>query len=174
MSRRSTRSLMARAHGRTSLYVRRDIGAVVPSRWQDTQLFWKIGATSFVNVCAPSDVTNPQADTSMIVRTACFFMFAIMCSPLLAFSDFDRGLHVRPAAVVAEVSGSLSGTVVDNALNDVFTRFAESCDCRDLAFNECGFRGVKGHCSRPAVLGPDDRHANGVSGTLWQSIVFCG
>ena len=50
MSRVRTRCLMARAHGRASWYVISDMGADVPGRWHDWQLFCKIGATSLLKV----------------------------------------------------------------------------------------------------------------------------
>src|SRR5262245_40888925 len=50
ISRRLTRVLIARAHGRASSYVSSDIGATCPGRWHDTHDRIMIGATSFVNV----------------------------------------------------------------------------------------------------------------------------
>src|SRR5262249_22262496 len=44
------RCLIARAHGRASSYVCSDIGATPFGRWQFSQLRWRIGAMSFVNV----------------------------------------------------------------------------------------------------------------------------
>src|SRR6478672_4762419 len=47
------RCLMALAHGRTSSYVERDIGATPSARWQFSQLRCRTGAMSFVYVtCA--------------------------------------------------------------------------------------------------------------------------
>src|SRR5207244_2001058 len=46
-------SLMARAHGRTSLYDMSAIGAIWLGRWQTTQLLNKIDATSLLNVGVP-------------------------------------------------------------------------------------------------------------------------
>src|SRR5579872_3527165 len=60
--RRATFSLMDRAQGRASLYVKSDIGAMEPSRWQLSQERWKMGATSLENVgtgCWP--VANPAS-----------------------------------------------------------------------------------------------------------------
>src|SRR5216683_271439 len=48
--RRATFSLIERAHGRASLYVSSDMGAIEPGRWQFWQERCKIGATSLVNV----------------------------------------------------------------------------------------------------------------------------
>src|SRR5439155_11055614 len=42
--------LMARAHGRTSLYDIKDIGAIWFGRWHRTQLSKTMGATSLLNV----------------------------------------------------------------------------------------------------------------------------
>jgi hypothetical protein len=50
ISRASTRSLIARAHGRACSYVSSDIGAIWPGRWHAWQFFWRIGRTSLVNV----------------------------------------------------------------------------------------------------------------------------
>src|ERR1700676_263030 len=50
ISRAETRVLIELAQGRTSSYVRNDIGADCPGRWQVTHDRWRIGATSFVNV----------------------------------------------------------------------------------------------------------------------------
>src|SRR4029077_6327670 len=38
------------AHGRASLNVSSDIGAISPGRWQLVQFLYRIGATSLVNV----------------------------------------------------------------------------------------------------------------------------
>src|SRR5262247_2397696 len=51
------------AHGRASLYVRSDIGAISPGRWQLVQFLYRMGATSLLNVgvagaCAPNDVDD--------------------------------------------------------------------------------------------------------------------
>src|SRR6266566_6761583 len=46
-------SLMARAHGRTSLYDMSAIGAIWLGRWQTTQLLNKMDATSLLNVGVP-------------------------------------------------------------------------------------------------------------------------
>src|SRR4030095_12895346 len=48
--RAPTRAAIDFAHGRASSYVASDIGAIPSARWADSHLFWKIGATSFVNV----------------------------------------------------------------------------------------------------------------------------
>src|ERR1041384_6931612 len=70
MSRASTFCLMARAHGRASSYVSSDIGAMLPGRWHTWQLFWKIGAMSFVNVTGAWPVADCPAliDTAAAVR----------------------------------------------------------------------------------------------------------
>src|SRR5687768_9703022 len=54
----ATRAPTARAHGRTSLYVISDIGAISPGRWQLVQLANRIGATSllYVGVCCADAV----------------------------------------------------------------------------------------------------------------------
>src|SRR5882672_2756301 len=54
ISRLLTRSLIARAQGRASEYVRRDIGAISSGRWHRTHERFMIGATSFVNVTGRS------------------------------------------------------------------------------------------------------------------------
>jgi N-acyl-D-amino-acid deacylase len=58
-----------RAHGRASLYVISDIGAISPARWQDVQFAKKIGATSLLNegacACAGEDEkSKPAANTT--------------------------------------------------------------------------------------------------------------
>src|SRR4051812_29579121 len=55
MLRSATRRLIACAHGRASAYVRSDIGAISPARWQLTQFAYKIGATSCAKVGTASD-----------------------------------------------------------------------------------------------------------------------
>src|SRR5207249_1751025 len=47
---RPVRFLIERAHGRTSSYVMRDMGAIEPERWHVWQCFCRIGAMSFVKV----------------------------------------------------------------------------------------------------------------------------
>src|SRR5579883_524524 len=63
-----TASLIAFAQGRTSLYVRNDIGAISPGRWHVWQFFCRIGSTSFVNVtslvCAPAVTRMVDAPTA--------------------------------------------------------------------------------------------------------------
>src|SRR5678816_1969363 len=41
-----TAALMDFAHGRVSLYVRNDMGAISPGRWQVWQFAWSMGRTS--------------------------------------------------------------------------------------------------------------------------------
>jgi hypothetical protein len=65
ISRAVTFVLIERAQGRASSYVSSDIGATDPGRWQFWQDFWKIGATSLVNV-----TEGPWADTTPIPRLA--------------------------------------------------------------------------------------------------------
>src|ERR1700752_4711568 len=48
--RSSTRALIERAHGRASVKVTSDIGAIEFGRWHASHFSWKIGATSLVNV----------------------------------------------------------------------------------------------------------------------------
>src|SRR5437016_3248410 len=48
--RRTTFSLIERAHGRASLYVSNDMGAIDPGRWQFWHERWRMGATSLLNV----------------------------------------------------------------------------------------------------------------------------
>lgn len=50
MLRDATRSRIERAQGRASSNVISENGAIESGRWHDSHLFWKIGATSFVNV----------------------------------------------------------------------------------------------------------------------------
>src|SRR2546425_2013565 len=50
ISRAEILVLIARAHGRASLYVSKDIGAISPGWWQLMHERYKIGATSFVKV----------------------------------------------------------------------------------------------------------------------------
>src|SRR3974377_1399512 len=50
ITRAATLALMARAQGLASRYVRSDMGAMEPGRWQFWQARWKIGATSLEKV----------------------------------------------------------------------------------------------------------------------------
>ena len=68
--RDATRALIDRAHGRESLKVTSDIGAIEPGSWHDWHLAWKIGATSLENVtgfwgsaalAAPGAASRPAA-----------------------------------------------------------------------------------------------------------------
>ena len=62
------RQQIALAHGRTSSYVRSDIGAIPPGRWQLWQERWRTGATSLVNVtCAPG-AACPAASACCVVK----------------------------------------------------------------------------------------------------------
>src|SRR5471032_201142 len=72
--RASTRCLIERAHGRASSYVSSDIGAMEPGRWQFWQDFWKIGATSLVNV------TSADAIAAVTRRSAKAFTILIPTS----------------------------------------------------------------------------------------------
>jgi hypothetical protein len=53
ISRPTTFSRFARAHGRVSSYVSSDIGAIAPGRWQFWQARCRMGATSFAKVTCP-------------------------------------------------------------------------------------------------------------------------
>src|SRR5437867_419774 len=53
MSRVTTFAFIARAQGRASRYVSRDMGAMLSGRWHFWQARCRIGATSFVNVTWP-------------------------------------------------------------------------------------------------------------------------
>src|SRR5262249_46224785 len=66
--RRTTFSLIDRAHGRASLYVRRDIGAIEPGRWQFWHDRWKIGATSLGKV--PGFVSAASTIVEVAARAA--------------------------------------------------------------------------------------------------------
>src|ERR1019366_674737 len=78
MVRLTTLSLMERAHGRASFHVSSDIGAIEPGRWQFSQAFWKIGATSFVNVgVAP----NASDDTTRRVERTLLTILNSYCPP---------------------------------------------------------------------------------------------
>ena len=48
--RSRTRALIDLTHGRTSVKVLSDIGAIESGRWQASHLSWKMGAMSFANV----------------------------------------------------------------------------------------------------------------------------
>jgi hypothetical protein len=61
----STAAFMAFAQGRACSYVSRENGAASPGRWHAWQFRCRIGATSFVNVCAG----KPRDAPSAIVRT---------------------------------------------------------------------------------------------------------
>src|SRR2546425_12959539 len=65
-------SLMARAHGRTSLYDMSAIGAIWLGRWQITQLLNTMDATSLLNVGAPAAGSAARLTPAAIVmaRTA--------------------------------------------------------------------------------------------------------
>src|SRR5262245_3426606 len=52
---------MARTHGRTSSYVRRDIGPMAPARWHSWQCCCRMGATFFANVTLCAAANGPEA-----------------------------------------------------------------------------------------------------------------
>ncbi len=64
--RASTRCLIERAQGRASSYVSSDIGAIEPGRWQFWQDFWKIGATSLVNVTSADAVAAVSTSSARL------------------------------------------------------------------------------------------------------------
>src|SRR5438552_3111321 len=64
ISRAAVFCLIDRAHGRTSWYVRSDIGAIAPGRWQFWQERWRIGATSFANVTVCGDCADVTATSA--------------------------------------------------------------------------------------------------------------
>jgi hypothetical protein len=73
ISRRTTLCFIDLAQGRASSYVSNDIGAMLPGRWQAWQFFWRIGATSFVNVTWVCPVTDCPAfigDVATMMTTA--------------------------------------------------------------------------------------------------------
>jgi hypothetical protein len=68
---------MALAHGRTSLKVISDIGAISPGRWQLTQFLYRMAATSLLKVgaagllaLAPGEQTNAAPKQSAAPKTA--------------------------------------------------------------------------------------------------------
>src|SRR5579872_5557408 len=70
--RRTTFSLIERAHGRASLYVISDIGAIEPGRWQFWHAFCKIGAMSLLKVTLDSAahaLTDVQSDPAISTAT---------------------------------------------------------------------------------------------------------
>src|SRR5581483_6260804 len=63
--RRATAAFIALAQGRTSLYVKKDIGATSPGRWQVWQFFCKIGRMSLLKVAdGESAATSVPAQIS--------------------------------------------------------------------------------------------------------------
>src|SRR5215510_4613353 len=66
ISRRATFSRMDLAHGRTSLKLISDIGAISPGRWQLMQFLTRIGAMSLLNVgaAASAPVKSPRVMTT--------------------------------------------------------------------------------------------------------------
>src|SRR4029453_4815915 len=63
MRRVTTRSLIARANGRASWYVRGGIGATSPGRWHPTHFSCRIGATSRVKVTSGAAAGVARGDT---------------------------------------------------------------------------------------------------------------
>src|SRR5204863_8492540 len=72
IARETTRCLMDRAHGLASSNVTSDIGANIVGRWHSTQLLYRIGATSLVNVTVPSaaEATPGARQTAATAETA--------------------------------------------------------------------------------------------------------
>src|SRR5207253_11191707 len=90
---------------------------------------------------------------------------------LLALLHRDLRLHIRPAAVITEITRGLARPIVDNGLDDVFARLAEIHHGRRLTFENHGFNRIELHRSRPAILGPENRHSDSLPISLWKPVV---
>ena len=70
IARVTTFSLMDRAHGRASSYVRRDIGAIEPDRWHSWHERCRMGATSFVKVTSRASCAAATGGAAATPSTA--------------------------------------------------------------------------------------------------------
>ena len=126
-----TRSLMARAHGRTCPYVSNDMGAAVPGRWQLWQERWSNGSTSFVNVGASASVAAATGaglpdDTRQRKQT----------------DNGDDSLHncLRYLARVLRTRGGHTGRVKLSKVS-----IASGCRCHATGFAWAGGCVLRGH-----------------------------
>jgi len=60
-----TRERIDLAHGRASLYVTSDMGAIESGRWHASHFSWKIGATSLENVGAFAGAVGAPATVAL-------------------------------------------------------------------------------------------------------------
>src|SRR5215510_6971886 len=70
MSPPSTLRLIERIHGRTSLYVASDIGAMPSVRWQISHFSWKMGAMSLAKVTAADPVCARAGEAASVASSA--------------------------------------------------------------------------------------------------------
>ena len=105
IARVTTAFLTARAHGRASVNVVSDIGAISPARWHDAQFLNRIGATSLVNVtgaaafagvwargsaCAERTATMPTPPRTRPRDTPAIFSTPVLREPQGAAQARDR------------------------------------------------------------------------------------
>src|SRR5262245_43814286 len=89
ISREATFWRMLRTHGRTSSYVRNDIGAIESGRWHFWQERCKIGATSLVKV------TVPDGDDGVCAES-CQDEAATQMAPRITGTDAKRFIRLPP------------------------------------------------------------------------------
>src|SRR5690349_17536842 len=132
-----------------------------------------MGATSLLNV------------TGLVLSGLALFSAALAANtkrhrrlPLHASiaTSLDRNfrLDVRPAAMIAEISGKFAGTVVYHGLDNVLARFAESRLRNRFAVDDCPFCRIERNRARTSILGPNNGHADWFSASLRQSVVGRG
>src|SRR4051812_17900513 len=107
------------------------MGAEVPAWWHDWQFFWKIGAMSLLKVTGLSVAGFPgSAATAAIGMTDQMQRRTTPPPPLAriaisASRDVYSYLGVRPAAMISEIPGRLTGSVVHHSLQHIIAWFAE-------------------------------------------------
>src|SRR5262249_14664130 len=124
ISRATTLFLMTRAHGRTSSYERKVIGATSPARWHIVHFSYMIGAMSLVNVGtaagAVSTDVNDEAATTRIpaARNAARLMKAsgARLKPTVSLAYFSAAAAQDALAIVTDVMFSrLTGVALMNS-----------------------------------------------------------
>src|SRR5690242_13063869 len=109
ISRRTTFSLIERAQGRASLYVRSAIGAIDPARWQFWQERSRMGAMSLEKVASATGLVVSAANADTRNR------LEIEISCLLTATSFERlqfGLGTVRQRITVEVQNHRDELVI--------------------------------------------------------------
>src|SRR5271168_5273203 len=139
-----------------------------------------MGAISLVNVIRRPAVASPSSaaaiavnETSMAPLIRNLRRLALRATIGASFYG-DLYFGIGPTAVIPEISGNFTGTVVDYGLKNIFTGFAEAGGRDGFPVDDGGLAGSEDYHARSAIFPPDDGHTDGLAGFLRQTVVGGG